>query len=153
MVDEAEEYIDFMAKYKDWISIKRIGIRPDTKPEEVAYYLAGIRSTIDSKAYSFLGIKTSVIDEFIGRITNGKRKSYGALSEVVNSINSPDAKAALADACGEHKDQIPLAEIYLLGKAISSIGFDISLNQGAMSKVFPDLKPPKKPPGGRKKKE
>ena len=26
-MDDPSEYIDFMAKYKDWISIKRLGIR------------------------------------------------------------------------------------------------------------------------------
>jgi hypothetical protein len=152
-VDEAEEYIDFLAKYKDWVAIKRIGIRPETKPEEIAYYLAGIRTTIDSKAYKFLGIKTSVLDEFIARVTSGKRKSYGSLSEVINAISGPEAKAALSDACGENKSQVPLAEIYMLGKAISAIGFDVSLNQTIMSKVFPELKPPKKPPGRKKKEE
>ena len=62
-MDEPEEYIDFMAKYKDWVSIKRIGIRPETRPEEVVHYLAGVRTTIDVKSYPMLKINTQMLDQ------------------------------------------------------------------------------------------
>ncbi|MGH2638311.1 MAG: DUF2666 family protein, partial [Rhabdochlamydiaceae bacterium] len=44
-MEDPSEYVDFMVKYKDWISIKRLVIRPDTKPQEIAFALAGIRAT------------------------------------------------------------------------------------------------------------
>lgn len=150
-MDEPEEYIDFMAKYKDWIAIRRLGIRPDTKPEEIVHHMAGIRATIENKAYSFLGIKLNLLDEYAGRLTSGVRKSYSSLGKVVESLGSSEAKGVLENSC-DNKELVPIAEIYLLGKAITNLGFDASINQSVMAKVFPDLKMPKPPRLGRKRK-
>lgn len=150
-MDEPEEYIDFMARYKDWISMKRLGIRPDTKPEEVVYHMAGIRTTIDTKSFLFLGIKTGALDAYADSITSGMRKSYSSLSGAISSMDKPEAKAAIEGSC-ENKALTPLAEVYLMNKLISNLKYDVSVNQLAMSKIFPNLKPPKAPGMGRKKK-
>lgn len=140
-MDEPEEYIDFMAKYRDWISIKRIGIRPETKPEEVVHYLAGIRTTIDSKSFPMLKINTSALDEYANTLSAGMKKSYGSLASALNKMDSPETKKVLVESSS--KELSSLAEIYLLGKVISNIGFDTSINQKAISKIFPEIKTPK----------
>jgi hypothetical protein len=140
-LDEPEEYIDFMAKYRDWISIRRIGIRPETKPEEVVQYLAGIRTTIDVKSYPMLGIKTSMLDDHANKISAGMRKSYSSLAGVLGKMDGTETKRIILESCS--KELAPIAETYLLGKIISNLGFDVSINQKLMSKVYPDLKPPK----------
>jgi hypothetical protein len=147
-LDEPEEYIDFMAKYKDWISIRRLGIRPDTKPEEIVQYMAGIRTVIDNKSYPLLGIKTEVIDAYSSKITAGMRKSYDSLSKAIAALGGSETKSVLDSAC-ENKDLKPLAEVYLLGKTITGLGFDSGINQAIMAKIFPYLKISK--PLGRKK--
>lgn len=153
-MEEPDQYIDFMAKYKDWVSIKRLGIRPDTKPEEIVHYLAALRTTIDNKSYSFLGIKTNILDEYAKRLSQGKRKSYNSLAEVSNSLAGSETKSMLESSC-ENRSLVPLAEIYLLGRVLTNLGFDTSINQTVMSKIFPGLKPPKAPGrlGKSKKKE
>ncbi|MGC8586520.1 MAG: DUF2666 family protein [Candidatus Micrarchaeia archaeon] len=148
-MDEPSEYIDFMAKYKDWIAIKRLGIREDTKPEEIVHHMAGIKGTIEGKIYSIIGINTDIIDSFVESITKGKRKSYEALAEVIGMLGGAQAKSAITEACNG-KPFEPLAEAYLLGKVIRSFGYETSISQEAMAKIFPDLKIPKV--GGRKKK-
>jgi hypothetical protein len=150
-LEEPEEYIDFMAKYGDWISIRRLGIRPGTKPEEVVHHMAGIRSVIDGKSYSLLGIKTGVLDECAGKITSGQRKSYESLGRAIESLGGSESKAALESSC-ENKELVPIAGAYLLGKVITSLGFDSGINQSTMAKIFHDLKMPKAPGIGRKKK-
>lgn len=150
-MDEPEEYIDFMAKYKDWIAIRRLGIRPDTKPEEVVQHMAGVRNLIESKSYPMLGIRLSVLDEYVGKITNGVRKSYASLGKTVESLGSAEAKAAIESAC-DNKALAPIAEIYVLGKTLTSLGYDTGINPAAMVKIFPYLKMPKAPGMGRKKK-
>ena len=137
-MDEPEEYIDFMAKYRDWIAIRRLGIRPDTKPEEIVHHMAGVRSLIDGKSYMFLGIKTSVLDEYAGRLTSGMRKSYESLSKAVQSISGSETRSVLEASC-ENKELTPIAETYLLGKVVTNLGFDVGINQSAMAKIFPNL--------------
>ncbi|MGI0100949.1 MAG: DUF2666 family protein [Candidatus Micrarchaeaceae archaeon] len=137
-MDEPEEYIDFMAKYKDWVSIKRLGIRADTKPEEIVHYLAGVRSTADSKGYSFLAIKTAVLDEHAKNICAGMRKNYSSLSSALAKMDSQDTKKAISESCG--KELTPLAEAYLIGRIMANIGYDSGINQQTMSKIYPNLK-------------
>jgi hypothetical protein len=149
-LDEPEEYVDFMAKYKDWIAIRRIGIRPGTKPEEIAFHLAGVRALADTKAYVILGINTSTLDSFAESITQGMRKSYTSLTTALSRMGTPEQKKAVEEAC-PNRELTPLAEIYLLDKVITNVGFDIGISQLAMSRIFPDLKPPKAP--GRKPKK
>jgi hypothetical protein len=144
-LDEPSEYIDFMAKYKDWVAIKRMGIRSGTKPEEAVYHLAGIRSTIDTRMYRLLGIDTTVLDKASASITSGMRKSYDSLGEAVKRMGSAEAKSALSASCNGRKELEQIAATYLLGKVITDLKFDSCVNQLILSKVFPELKPPKAP--------
>lgn len=152
MDSEEGDYIDFMAKYKDWISIRRLGIHPDTKPEEVVFHLAGVRGVIESKAPALMGIDMSKLDAFAAKITQGKRKNYQSLSEAVGQLSGKEAKDAIAGACGGRQELAHLAEACLLGRVLDALGIDSSISQGAMSKIFPDLKI-KKPLGRAKKKD
>ncbi len=151
-MDDPEEYVDFLAKYKDWISIKRLGIRPDTKPEEVVFHMAGIRNTIDAKAFPFMGIKTSVLDVVANRLTLGKRKSFESLGQAITQLGSGEAKKAVEESCSDKKELAPLAWTYLIGRILNNLDFDASINQKTISKIFPNLKI-KKPLGRQKKKE
>ncbi|MCW6159578.1 MAG: DUF2666 family protein [Candidatus Micrarchaeales archaeon] len=142
---EADEYIDFMVKYKDWIAIKRMGIREATRPEEIVFHLAGIRRAIDAKSYGILGIKTAVLDSYANEATKGLKKNANSLAAVAQKFGESGAKSAIDQAC-DNKDLKPLAEIYLLGKMITNTGYDTSINQEAMSKIWKELKI-KKPRG------
>ncbi len=150
-MDEPEEYIDFMAKYGAWISIKRIGIRPETKPEEVVQYLAGVRTTIDAKSYPMLKINTTMLDQQAAKICEGSKKNYASLAAAISKMADSDTKKAVADSCPKELSQ--MAETYLLSKVVTIIGYDTSINQVQITKAFPDLKPPRKPLGRTKKTE
>jgi hypothetical protein len=149
-MDDPSEYIDFMAKYKDWISIKRLGIRPETKPEEVVFHMAGIRNTIDLKAFPLLGIKTGALDAAANRLTEGKKKNFADLGQAISGLSGVDAKRAVEEACAERKELSPIARAYLIGKVLNNLEYDAAINQKIMSKIFPDLKI-KKPLGRTKK--
>ncbi len=154
-MDEPDQYIDFMAKYKDWVAIKRIGIRPDTKPNEIAFYLAGIRGSIDRKAYTILGINTAPIDNYVKEATKGLGKSNDALVTAVSKYKESAARSAVEQATAGNKDLQRFAEAYLLNQLIATLGFETSISQAAMSKVWKELKLPKpkgRLPGSGKKK-
>lgn len=154
-LDEPSEFVDFTVKYKDWIAVKKLGVRDYTKPEEVVFHLAGVRNSIEGKMYKLLGINTEILDAAAENITKGARKSYGALTAAIGSLSSADAKKAVQDSCSSNKDLAAIAETYLLAKIIKDLGYDTCLNQVQMSKVFPELKLPKAPGrmGKGKKKE
>lgn len=149
-MEEAEEYVDMIIKYKDWIAIKRLGIRQNTKPEEVVFHLAGMRESIYKKAYLILGINTEALDKYADSITSGMKKNTDSLKDAVSKLTTSSTKEVLKSSC-TNVDYVPFAETYLLNKLIKNIGYDTYVNQQAMSKVFPYLKI-KKPMGRTPKK-
>ena len=147
---EERDSIDFLAKYKEWIAIKKMSISDDTKPEEIAFHLASIRQTIDKKAFEILGIDTRQLDELANKITGGARKSYKALAEAIASLGSQEARDIVAKACNGKEELQEVANAYLLRKVVQNLGFDFDVNQEMLAKVYPQLKIPK--PLGRKPK-
>ena len=63
------------------------------------------------------------------------------MAEAIAKLNNADTKKAIAESCG--KELAPLAEIYLLSLVLTKVGYDASINQKIMSKIFPGLKTPK----------
>jgi len=141
-MDEPDEYVQFLVKYKDWISIKKLGIYPDTKPEEVAFSLATIKYSIDNKIYALIGLKTDVLDKVIESSAKVK-KSVSALNDIANRFASSEAKAALEEACNGNKSLKPIAEAYLLNGLLNNVGYETSISAITLSKIFPYLKLPK----------
>ena len=147
---EERDSIDFLAKYKEWIAIKKMSISDDTKPEEIAFHLASIRQTIDKKAFEILGIDTKQLDDLANKITGGARKSYKALAEAIASLGDQEARDIVAKACNGKEELQEVANAYLLRKVVQNLGFDFDVNQEMLAKVYPQLKIPK--PLGRKPK-
>ncbi len=136
-MDEPAEYIDFIAKYKDWVSIKKMSIRKETKPEEVVFHLSGIRNSFDKKLFSLLNINTDILDEFSTKISK-KSKTYSDLSQILSLLDSKDTKTAISASCDKKVSNI--AEIYLLNKVISDSGFNTVVTPQIISKMYPELK-------------
>ncbi len=148
---EEPDSVDFMAKYRGWIAIKRMSIKEDTKPEEVAFHLAAIRQTVDRKAFEVLGIDTASLDEYASKLTQNARKSYKNLADVLQQLGSAEAKAAAEAAAKGKQELVQVASTYLFRKVVQNLGFDFDVNQEMLSKAYPELKIPK--PLGRHKKE
>ena len=150
MDDEPSEYVDFMVKYKDWIAIKRLGIRDQTRPEEIVFHLAGIRNSIDGKAFKILGIDTEKLDSLASSISQGRKGNYSVLGDALKELDKKEVKSQVEGACNDSK-LAKIAGIYLLNRIMLNLGFDSSINQDMLSKIYPDLKV-KLPPGAKKKK-
>ncbi|MEM0149505.1 MAG: DUF2666 family protein [Candidatus Micrarchaeaceae archaeon] len=150
MDDEPSEYVDFMVKYKDWVAIKRLGIRDQTRPEEIAFHLAGIRNSIDGRVFRLLGIDTEKLDSLASSIAQGKKGNYSALGDALKELDKKEIKAQVESSCNDSKLS-KIAGIYVLNKVMLDMGFDSSINQGMLSKIYPDLKV-KIPLGAKKKK-
>ena len=150
MDNEPSEYVDFMVKYKDWVAIKRLGIRDQTRPEEIVFHLAGIRNSIDGRAFKLLGIDTEKLDSLASSIAQGKKGNYSALGDALKELDRREVKAQIESSCQDGKLS-KIAGIYILNKIMLNMGFDSSINQGMMSKIYPNLKV-KMPLGAKRKK-
>ena len=133
------------------MAIKKISIHDDTKPEEIALSLASIRQTTDKKAFEVLGIDTSALDAYAGKLTEGMRKSFSSLSKALEGLDAKEAKAIADSACNGKKELSDIAGIYMFRKVVQNLKYDFDVNQDALSKAYPNLKVPK-PPGRTPKK-
>ncbi len=143
MEETAPDSIEFSAKWKNWVVIKRTTIREDTKPEEIAFSLASIRQTIDKKAFEFLGIDIMLLEGYAAKATADRRKSLKDLGDAIQSLGSAEAKGAVGAACTGKPELEEVARAYLFRRVVQLLGFDFDVNQELLSKVYPELKLPK----------
>ena len=137
-MDEPEQYIDFMVKYKDWISISRQELDDSTKPEEISFLLNNVRMSVESKYYKFLGIDTAKLDSFAAKATAGL-KGYSDSAKALEQISSADGKKEITSACPDIKLK-KVAESYLAARIIESLGIRTHLDANELMKLFPELK-------------
>ena len=140
-----DDHIDFTAKYGKWVSIRRMTIHQDTKPEEVVYHLAGIRAAVEGKSFSFLGIDTAALDGYSLKLKGGAGKGgLGALASAIAKLEGSEAKGVISAAVPD-KQLSKVAASYLLNRVISDFGYSTSVGQLELSKIYKHLKPPKMP--------
>ncbi len=143
--------IEFSAKYRDWLVIKKASVNEETKPEEIAFTLASIRQTLDRKSFEFLGIDLKALDSYVEGITAGKAKRFNDLASAIQALGTPGAKAAVEKSIGAKTELKDIANTYLLRKTLQNLKFDCDVNQEMLSKAYSYLKLPKPP--GRKPKQ
>ena len=152
-----QEGITFFAKYKNWIAIKKMSIRPDTKPEEVAMQLIAIRNSTDKKSYEIAGISTAIIDEYAVKKTKGMRRSFANLSKIIDIMDSQEAQAKVKESTKSEeanmtarisfadyglKNKEDLAKEYLFKQLMQNIKFDFEVSPDKLSAMYPGLKLP-----------
>lgn len=145
--------VALMAKYKDWISIKKLSIDKETKPEEVAAQLTSIRMAVDRKLPQIMGINTEELDIYADDSTNNMRKSVANIEKIVNILCSSDTKKII-DAAIPSESVRGIAVIYLFGRMLQNIKVDLEVSPDTLESMFPGLKIPKpkgRMPGQKKK--
>jgi hypothetical protein len=149
------EGISFMAKYGEWISIKKLSIDAATKPEEVAAHLSSIRLATDRKVAQIMGVDTEALDAYAAEATGNMRKSAANLQKITELLCSADAKKQI-DAAAKDPSVRDAAIIYLFGKMLQNIKIDLEVSPDTLMDMFPGLKIPKpkgRMPGQKKKKQ
>ncbi len=142
--------IEFLAKYKNWVAVKKISIAEGTKPEEIVLQMSSIRQSVDKKSFELLGIDTAKLDAYADTMTSGKRKSFGSLAEVVQKLGAAEVKEVVKGAAGGREELAEIASTYLFRKTVQNLAFDFDVNAEMLQKAFPNLKVPK-PPGRKPK--
>ncbi len=118
--EEISDVIAFVGKYKDWVAIKKLGLE-NVRDYEVSGILGGINFTVVNKAFDFAGVEKD--DAIVQKLTKGKRKSYG------------NAVLCLKELEG--------AGVYVVCKALETLGFRPYASSHMLTDAHPDIKPPK----------
>lgn len=133
--------IVFSAKYKGWISIKKMEVDERTTTPEVVHMLSGIGESVSRKAFELSGIDRGKIDEYVEKLVKGKRKGFSTLSEIFGGLRGNEVRELLLSASDEKL--LPVAEAYFMRKLLNSLGYDLEVGVEMMSKIYPELKLPK----------
>ena len=142
--------IEFLARYKNWLAVKKIHIDEKTAPEEIVLQLSSIRQSVDKKSFELLGIDVAKLDAYAAQLVGGKRKSYGSLAEVIQKLSGSDVKEVVNGSTGGRPELAEIASTYLFRKTVQGLMFDFDVNPEMLQKAFPGLKVPK-PPGRKPK--
>ncbi len=142
--------ISFIAKYGKWVSIKKMNIREDTKPEEIAAHLTSIRLTLDKKAFEYTGLNAAGLDDYVASL--GKmRRSAENLEKAINILNSKATDVKVAEFSKGTNDGGEVARIYLLRQMLQAMKLNFDVSPEELTSAYPNLKIPM-PPGRKPKK-
>lgn len=135
----SDKYIQFIANYDDWQSIKKLKIEPATDPIVIAEFLASLTISVDKKVEENLRkvISLNGVDEAVA--TAPKGKSGNEVADVLAYIAGSKMSRAISEATeklgerGLMKPQIKeveeLVRVYAMRKALKNAGLMVSYDQ------------------------
>ncbi len=128
-----EGQIAFIARYKEWISIKKMSMEKRTQDYEVAAILSSINTTLVNKSFDFLRLDGG-LKAIADAVTKGKRKSFVNLTEALRQVTPSLTGDRIRDA-------------FLLKCIFENLGFAPYANVDVLISAYPHLKVAK--PRGR----
>lgn len=135
----SDKYIQFIANYDDWQSIKKLKIEPATDPVVVVEFLASLTISVDKKVEQNLSKIVSLkgIDEAITSAPKGK--SGNEVADVLAFVAGSKMSRAISEATeklgesGMLKPQIKeveeLIRVYAMRKVLKNAGLMFSYDQ------------------------
>lgn len=122
-----EKYIQFVANYDDWVSIKKLKIEPVTDPRTVMEFLASLGTGIDSKIEANLRklVALDRVDAAIAELGLGKKDTAKAIEEVGSrKVNSAikEIVALPTLQTGEQKELEQFCRVYAMRKTLKECG-------------------------------
>ncbi len=122
--EKIEDFIGFVGKYNQWISIKKLGLE-NVQDYEVSGILSGINYTAVNKAFDLAGVKTDVSQ--VPEVP--KRKSFGNLGQSLHELEG---------RLGGSTD-----DAYSICKRLEKLGYKPYASPDMLTQAYPDIKPPK----------
>jgi hypothetical protein len=124
--EEPGDHLAFIAKYGNWVAIKKLGLEK-VKDYEVSAMLAGVNHSVVNKAFDFAGAKD---DKSVQEVLAGKsRKSCTNLCAALEVL-APRLTGAAGDA-------------YVITKVMEGVGYKPYASPEMLTGAYPDIKPPK----------
>jgi len=129
-----EKYINFIANYDDWVSIKKLKIEPTTDARMIAEFLASLGTNIDGKIEQNLGklVDLGKVDAAIAELELGKKDTGKALEEVgsrkVNSVIKEITELPELQK-NEIKELQQFCKVYAMKKALKQCGLQVDYSE------------------------
>ena len=125
-----DKYIQFIANYDDWVSIKKLKIESVTDPRTIMEFLASLGTSIDTKVEANLRkiVKLEKVDAAIAELGLGKKDTAKALEEVnsrkVNSVINEISEIPELQK-GERKEVAQFCKVYAMRKALKLCAIEV----------------------------
>lgn len=122
-----EKYVQFIANYEGWVSIRKLKIEPATDPRTVMEFLASLSNSLDSNVEKNLRkiVNLEKVDKAIEELGLAKKDTAKALEEV----NSRKVNAAISEIVegltlqkNEKKEIEQFCKVYAMKKALKACG-------------------------------
>jgi len=86
-----EEHINFSAKYKSWVVVKKMKVEDEIEDVDVSRLLLSIRDTLDSKIFEFLEEDFDVkgLEREADELVPPGRLKEEQIAAVLKAVNSP----------------------------------------------------------------
>jgi len=127
----SEKYIQFIANYDEWVSIRKLKIEGVTDPRTVMEFLAGLNTSVDGKVEENLRkiIKLDEVDKAVDEIGLGKKDVAKALEEInsrkVNSVIKQLVENLEGLQKPEKKEVEQFCRVYAMKKALKACGLNV----------------------------
>ncbi len=129
-----EKYIQFVANYGDWVSIKKLKITEATDPVVVMEFLASLTYAVDSKVEQNLGkvVDLKKLDAAIKELALSK----GQAAEALEVLNTRKLSAVINEITGlekfqknEKKELADFCRVYATRKVLEAISLFIDYSK------------------------
>ena len=136
-MSENEEYIQFVANYEDWVSIKKLTIEPATDPRTIMEFLASLTVSVDRKIEDNLRkiLDLNKVDEAINAVFSGG-KGASAINEALAAVNSSKVNSAINEITAnpqwqknEQKEMQGFCKAYAMRTALKKCNLMIDYSQ------------------------
>lgn len=130
-----DKYIQFVANYNDWVSIRKLKIEEATAPKTIMEFLGSLGTSTDSKVEENLRkiVKLEKVDEAIASLDIGKKDTAKALEEVnsrkVGSVIKEITEGLEGFSKPEKKELGQFCKVYAMKKALKQTGIMVDYSE------------------------
>ncbi|HZX20587.1 MAG TPA: DUF2666 family protein [archaeon] len=133
--DLSEKYIQFVANYDDWVSIRKLTIETATDPKTIMEFLASLNTSTDKKVEENLRkiVALDKVDEALASLELGKKDTAKALEEVnsrkVGSVIKEITENLEKLSKPEKKEIEQFCRVYAMRKALKQCGIGVDYSE------------------------
>jgi len=128
-----EKYIQFVANYDDWVSIKKLKIEPNTDPRTILEFLASLTTSVDKKFEENLQkiLDLKQVENAVNEVFAGG-KGASAINEAIAAVNSSKVNSAINAVTenpkwqkNEQKEMKDFCKVFAMRTALKKCGLMI----------------------------
>jgi len=98
-----DEHINFSAKYKSWVVVKKMKVGEEIEDIDVGRILLSIRDTLNDKIYDFIGqdFDTKALEAMADELVPTGRLKEDQIAAVLKGVRSPKTTKKLKELTDE----------------------------------------------------